>query len=382
MNLVMDMARRSLACVALGCLSGGLLAGSGAAPMEGPAPLARLQGLVPEAERTQVMVLGTFHFREIKARFQPALVEPLLRQLEAFKPDVVAVEALPGARIHELELRAKATSVHEEVLSQFASTALELGHEAQALLKLDMIQASRLLAAQREISPEPAALATRTLQCLAAYEWPSALLAWSLIPSGHPAKTQVPASLASKLDAQLSRINEIQSVAIPLARKLGHPAIACVDEFEDMEALEPVMEALMASRKDSPLLAAAGKAQVYGDSRERQEVAVAAGDLLPFFRYLNSPAYMAADVDAQWGVFLRTHLKDGSDRGRLALWENRNLKIAGRIRALSARHPGKRILVIYGAAHKPFLDAYLAACADLKLIQPEVALRSSGSSSR
>lgn len=369
----MNTAVRSLALAALGCLPGTLLAGD--PPPQDPSPLVRLQGLVPAAERTQVMVLGTFHFREIKDRFQPALVAPLLRQLEAFKPDVVAVEALPGPYIHELELRAKATSVHEEVLGQFASVPLELGHEAQALLKLDMIQASRLLAIQRGMPSDPVALAVRTLQCLAAYEWPSALLAWSLIPSGHAARAQVPAPLASKLDAQLSRINEIQAVAIPLARALGHPGIACVDEFEDMEALEPVMEALMASLKDSPLLAAAGKAQVYRDSRERRDAAVAAGDLLPFFRHLNSPATMAADVDAQWGVFLRTHLKDGADRGRLALWENRNLKIAARIRALSARHPGKRILVIYGAAHKPFLDATLAACADLQLIQPEVALK-------
>jgi len=371
MPMALNLVCRRAVLAALGCLPGLLLA---APPAQDPSPLVHLQRQVPEAERTQVLVLGTFHFREIKAQFQPALVEPLLRQLEAFKPDVVAVEALPGACIHELELRAKATSIHEEVLGQFAKTPLDLGHEAQALLKLDMIQASRALAGSKAMPADPMALASRTLHCLAAYEWPSALLAWSLVPPGHPARTQVPASLASKLDAELSRINEIQTVAIPLARKLGHPSIACVDEFEDLETLEPVMEALQASRKDSPLLGAVGKAQVYRDSRDRRDAALAAGDLLPYFRHLNSPAYMAADVDAQWGVFLGTHLKDGSDRGRLALWENRNLKIAARIRALSARHPGQRILVIYGAAHKPFLEAYLGAGSDLRLVQPEAVL--------
>lgn len=374
MDMAMSRACRSVALMAMGCLAGVLPAGAAAPPVQDPAPLARLQGLVPEAGRTQVLVLGTFHFREIKAQFQPSLVEPLLRQLEAFKPDVVAVEALPGAYIHDLELRAKATSVHEEVLDQFAKTPLELGREAQALLNLDMMQAAKAFAAQAALPTEPAALVARTLQCLAAYERPSALLAWSLVPPGHPSKARVPASLAAKLDADLARVNEVQAVAIPLARKLGHPAIACVDEFEDLETLEPVMQSLMTSLKDSPQLASAGKAQVYQDSRDRRDAAVAAGDLLPFFRHLNSPAYMTADVDAQWGVFLRTHLKDGSDRGRLALWENRNLKIAGRIRALSARHPGQRILVIYGAAHKPFLDAYLGACSDLRLIRPETVL--------
>jgi hypothetical protein len=79
-------------------------------------------------------------------------------------------------------------------------------------------------------------------------------------------------------------------------------------------------------------------------------------------------AFATADVDAQWGVFLRTHFESGSDRSRLGLWENRNLTIAARIRGVAALHPGGRVLVIYGAAHKPFLEAYLSKMADLRLV--------------
>ncbi|MBP1773404.1 MAG: hypothetical protein H6P99_2567 [Holophagaceae bacterium] len=343
-------------------------------------PLVHLQGLVPKAERTQVMVLGTFHFREIKGRFKPSMVEPLLKKLEAFKPDVIAVERLPGSLVHELELRAKATPVHEEVLTGFAAVHLDLGHEAQGLLKRDMIQASKALASQA-VAPQdleargPAAWARQALLELAAYELPSALLSWSRVPAEDlEARSQVPAPLAIKLDAQLAQINEVQALAIPLARRLGHPGICGVDEFEDLEAIGPVMEALMASSKDSPLLATVGKSKVYQESSQRRDAAVEAGDLLPVFGHLNALAYSSQDVDAQWGVFLRTRFKDGSDRGRLALWEDRNLKIAGRIRAITARHPGKRVLVIYGAAHKPFLDAYLGTCSDLEIVQPSMAL--------
>ncbi len=367
----MGLAIRSMALAVLGVIPIPLPAG----PVQESLPLVRLQHLVPEAERTQVLVLGTFHLREVQARFQPAMVEPLLQRLEAFRPDVVAVEALPGPHIHELELRSKATPIHEVLLDQFAEASLALGHEAQALLQLDMVQASRALAAQKGVPSEPAALVTLTLQHLASYEWPSALLAWSRIPEGSPARDRIPAALAAKLDAHLARVNEIQAVAIPLARRLGHARIACVDEFEAPEPLEQVMATLAVSRKEAPLLAGTAKAPVHRESQERRDAAVAAGDLLPYLRHLNSPAYAAADVDAQWAVYLRTHLKDGSDRGRLALWENRNLKIAGRIRALSALYPGKRIVVIYGAAHKPFLDAFLGLCSDLRIVQPEAVLK-------
>jgi len=65
---------------------------------------------------------------------------------------------------------------------------------------------------------------------------------------------------------------------------------------------------------------------------------------------------------------LRTRFASGTDRSRLGLWENRNLKIAARIRAVAALHPGGRVLVFYGAAHKPFLEAYLSQMADVRLV--------------
>ena len=353
-----------------------LLAGfASAAPPPESSPLAALKSLSPAAERTQVMVLGTFHMRELKDRFRPPMVSSLLDRLAAFKPDVVAVETLPGAFIHELELRRDATSIHAELLDGFAGTQLELGHEAQGLLKTGMIEAAKAAASSGPLPAEPAALVRRTLLNLAAYELPNALLAWSMIPPGDAARAQVPAALAAKLDAQLARVNEVQDVALPLARRLGHAEIACVDDFEAPEAMAPLLPALENREKESPLFAAARQAAVYRESEARKRAAVAAGDLLPYLRWLNSRAYAAADVDAQWGVYLRTRLASGADRGRLALWENRNLKIAARIRALTARHVGKRVLVIYGAAHKPFLDAYLGACSDLEVVQPETVLK-------
>lgn len=331
-------------------------------------PLAQLKTLAGLHEPTRVMVLGVFHFRELDDRFRPSMVQSLIAKLHGFKPDIVAVENMSGARIHELELRREASAIHPELLDSFAATSLELGHVAQKTLDMDMIQAARAVAAA-QWQDSPPTLRQRTLLNLAAYEWPDALLCWSYLSAEERhGDGRFPDDLAETLNAQLTRVTELQQLALPLARSLGHRQIAAVDEFEDPIACEALLNADVFRRR-SPLFKEAQAAAVYQESGRRREQAVLAGDLLPVIRYLNSPEYAAGDVAAQWGVLLRTCLDDDSDRSRLALWENRNLKIAANIRALASRHPGKRILVIYGSAHKPFLEECLKLCSDIELIR-------------
>jgi len=338
-------------------------------------PLARLQAIRPVAERTQVLVLGTFHLSELGKTFQPSMVEGLLKQLETFKPDVIAVEDRSGAWIHEMELRAKATDIHPMLLDDFAQPHLDQGHEAQALLKLDMMQA----ALERRSKPAPIAgaaeLVRHALLCLAAYERPSAILAWSRVPKNDPARAQVPAALGAQLDRAVAAPGEIPAVAVTLARRLGHGEVACVDDFEDPELIMKIFMDHKAAAATSPIYQAAQKAPFRQKDRDVKAAAVKSGDLLPYYALLNSAEHQEADVENQWGTLLRTGFQDGSDRSRVALWENRNLKIAARIRAVASRFPGKRVLVIYGAAHKPFLDAYLGVCADLRVVQPLAALK-------
>ena len=92
---------------------------------------------------------------------------------------------------------------------------------------------------------------------------------------------------------------------------------------------------------------------------------------LGLYRWMNSPKYGLADLDAQWHLFLRSSLPSGFDRERAALWEARNLAIAANIRRITAAKPGQRALVIIGASHKTFLDAYLSQMMDLDVVQAE-----------
>jgi hypothetical protein len=229
-----------------------------------------------------------------------------------------------------------------------------------------MFAATRAAGAGKRSPEERAALA---LWMLAAYDPASAALQWSYLDAqARAAQKAVPADLAALLDARLARVDETYAIAARVARALGLETLEPVDDFEDLDAYAVIDAQLDKDLEGNALVAAISKTPVYQDAASRLKECVKSGDLLPQLALVNSAGYAAADVDAQWGVFLRTHFASGADRGRLGLWENRNLKIAARIRAVAALHPGGRVLVVYGAAHRPFLEAYLARTIDVEVV--------------
>ena len=124
----------------------------------------------------------------------------------------------------------------------------------------------------------------------------------------------------------------------------------------------------MAELGASPEFAKLQESVLFKELPKRIEEAKNTGDLLGFYRWINSPEFGKADLDAQWHIFLRANLPSGLDRARAALWEERNLRIAANIRRAAAYGTGKRVLVIIGASHKPFLDAYLRQMMDVEVV--------------
>ncbi len=379
--------RRTFAAIAGLVLAGSFLLASGRPGNAGPAgpasrgepqeAIALLQALQPPAARTRILVLATFHLRQIEKEFKPAMFDKLIAELQAFGPDAVCVENLPGPRVRELELRKEAGPLYRDVVDGFGKRHMDLARAALPAVKVSpeaaASKAGELEAALVRMKPEErtaGARATLALWMAGAYDSVSAVLQWTYLTDEEKrTQTAVPADLAALLQAASTAVNESFVLAVPLARRLGLQALDSVDDFEDLEAYSRIESQLEKDFQGNPLLAASSKAAIYGESNALLKQCLEKGDLWPEYVLLNSPRYGRADVDAQWGVFLRTHFASGTDRSRLGLWENRNLKIAARIRAVAALHPGGRILVIYGAAHKPFLDDYLSRMADVSVVQ-------------
>jgi hypothetical protein len=100
-----------------------------------------------------------------------------------------------------------------------------------------------------------------------------------------------------------------------------------------------------------------------------QNKAYKAGNLLPFYLWMNSEEYMQKDLNNQWQIMFDAKLPEGMAQTRVAFWDVRNFGIAANIRRAMAMYSGKKILVIIGATHKIFLDALLAECLDVKVVQ-------------
>jgi hypothetical protein len=82
---------------------------------------------------------------------------------------------------------------------------------------------------------------------------------------------------------------------------------------------------------------------------------------------LNSAAFLQYMGDENAAAALG-RADDGQDPYRA--WRPINAVIAENIRAVASKHPGGRLLVVYGGLHKPLLDAALAHAPEVRLRQP------------
>ena len=152
-----------------------------------------------------------------------------------------------------------------------------------------------------------------------------------------------------------------------MAQRLGLQQIGHIDDhLDDQDRYQHLMSDLV-NQIGTAKLKEVTNSPFYKDSQPQLESAAAKGDLLPYYLFINSQDYSTQDIDLQWGIFLRTNLPSRLDRTRLILWEARNLEIAAHIREVMALFPGKRMIVIIGAAHKPFLNTYLRSMMDIRI---------------
>ncbi|MDD8026886.1 MAG: hypothetical protein PHI34_10245, partial [Acidobacteriota bacterium] len=261
-------------------------------------PIARLQAIQPRDARTRVLVLGTFHLRQIEKTFQPGMLDRLATALEGFRPDAICVETLPGARVREYELRREAGLLYGEVLDGFAKTHLKLGKPALGLLGTtqeaarnkvqEILRTARANAGPGSLSVE--ARANLILWMLAAYDPGSAILQWSyLSDTDKRAQKAIPTDLATQLDAEAAKVNEVPALSVRLGLRLGLDRLEPVDDFEELDDYSEFSDQMEKDFKGNPLLEAVSKAPVYADTTARLEECVRKGDLLPQYLLLNSP---------------------------------------------------------------------------------------------
>jgi uncharacterized protein YjbJ (UPF0337 family) len=328
---------------------------------------------IPDDNRTQVLILATPHLASLGDQFNSAMLSKVLAVLERYQPTVIGVEALTPDNLFVMDTR---SGEYSGVADQFVGKARELAGTARDKLGIDLGESQgRVRKLIDALDPEPTGhqRAELALAYLAADEWVSALLQWSYVndPEAQELAKLMPVEIVKYLDAKINEPNEISSLGVVLASKLGLQHVAQIDDHLDKDVFLEIADELGRQLVTTDAYAELAKNPHFAETAQRQQDAIESGDLLPLYRWMNSPEYARADVDAQFHLLFRTQLASGLDRERSALWEVRNLNIASHIRRSTAKHPGGRMLVVIGAGHKPFLDLYLGQMMDVKVVQLE-----------
>lgn len=330
-------------------------------PSDAHAPLLEgsVKGLLPDSLRTEVLVLGTTHLSNYGEQFRPELLDSLIGGLAEWGPDAIGVERDPPgvyrrigaerepeyARAAQQELGVsleRALTVSDSLLEE--ASAGELSAEARLDLVGHLVAATRL---------------------------PTATLHWTRLPANARSRSALPPEALEALEARADGVaNEVYSVGVRLARELDLARVYDIDDHTSDRVYD--LEAAVARGLGKHLTGhpTYDSVQVYVEEGKRRTAdAIEDGDLLPYYRWKNDLQNVSRDVRLQWGIFLDLADRTPTAQKRLAHWEIRNLKMVTHIREMALHHPGGRILVVVGAGHKAFFDAYLDRMLDVEIVQ-------------
>ncbi len=326
-------------------------------------------------EAGEVMVVGTPHLSALRPEPGPERLRELVERLASWAPTVVCVEAIPGDRVRQL---AGNPAAWGELLSTFALDAVRLAPEQQARLSVDGATALRLA---RELETRPSLTESERVRLiglqLAGHEPWSAVLGWTGLAEAErtAAAKALGRAAAERLAALASSRNEIASLAIPLAARLGHRRLCMADVFVDEVAVQTLEEDLAPLLRDPAVTK--GLEAFEAASAERWRPGEQDG-LVRLVGWTSSPEYAEADRRSQWDLFARGGAPNRAGERRLALWHARNAEIAAHVYRAVAGPDGARTLLVIGASHRPFVEAALRAQPWIDVVPAVRALAAAG----
>ena len=320
-------------------------------------------------EPTRVLVLGTTHLNQLpEGAFDPSHLTLVLERLEAFAPDIIAIEAVGGRTCDQI---ARYPHLYEGVYENYCRDL------APALDALAMTQPEADAAAFELLNawPEtPAAADRRRLAALlygAGERWSAALQWAQLDPQDRIAADGVSEALVEQLERLSASRNENNLLGVELGARLGLETLAAMDDHS--------ADAIYARAPDTlgPVIQSVWSTDVPGQTEMRaraQSYLGSAEGVLAGYRYLNSPAYQEGIIAGDFGLAAATPDEDAVARQYVAWWQTRGLRMAANVIEAAGNHPGATVLVIVGASHKPYFDAYLDQMHDVELVSVDAVL--------
>ncbi|MBO9526249.1 MAG: hypothetical protein J7517_08985 [Sphingobium yanoikuyae] len=319
----------------------------------------------------EVMVLGTPHLSGWSKDFDAQALVPLIDRLAAWKPQAIAVETLSGLQCDALR---RAPFRYAETVETYCWDATP----ARQATGLDVPAATAEVERRLTAWPErPTASDRRHLAALflAAADQGSALVQWlRLDGADRHVGDGLDAILVARLETLRQRRNEEFLIAAPLAARLG---LERLEPMDDHSADRPYRNAEEEKAAGAAIMKAwdneATARRKAADAALQPGIRTGAG-VLALYRAYNAPDQAQAIYDSDFGAALKEPSPERFGRGYAGYWEVRNLRMAANIRDVFAAAPGQRMLVIVGASHKFYLQAYLDMMHDVRLVDTDAIL--------
>lgn len=320
------------------------------------------------APPVQIAVLGTPHLSGAPDGFEPAMLEPVLERLRAFAPTHIAVEAPPAEHLRFLQAEAARLP---DLAEQFGGAALSLSEAAATTVGVDpYAAAARLDAEQDELDP-----VMRMILSARAGQSPRAAALWlSFTEPQRRTVAETAPALAEALDTVSRRRDETYLLGAQLAAQFDPDTIAGMDDWRAGDTFYAALPRLRPLMQGDGPVAQAAQDPALTVMGEMTRAMTSAEGVLSAYRSFNSDAAQNERAQAEWAPFLATRSDPEAARLRLAVWEARNLRMAGNIVELARGVPGARVLVIVGASHKPYLEAMLDRLGAVDIVSTEALL--------
>ncbi|WP_246611028.1 DUF5694 domain-containing protein [Aquisediminimonas profunda] len=312
---------------------------------------------------TKVMVLGTTHLAGLPKDFRPERLKPLLDRLAAFKPDIIAIEALSGA---DCDMLVRYAAIYPGTADQYCAST-DAASKATGLDVPTAVAKVKSALVAWPAAPTPADRRRLAALFSAANDRSSALVQWLRLPEAERhAGDGLDSALVDELNQRKSRMNENYAIAAALAARLGLERVHPVDDHsaDSVTAdLGPDFEKAITA-----VWHAAGKS--LSDYRKKLDAPAEDQSIIDWYRFINDPKSLKNNIDADFGAALKDKAAPYYGRQYVAWWETRNLRMVANLRSSFGNNPGARVLAIVGSSHKPYYDTYLGMMHEVQLVDP------------
>jgi hypothetical protein len=317
----------------------------------------------------EVLVLASPHLSQLPASLDVANLELLNDRLASWQPQAIAIEAMSGMQCDFLRrfphrYKDSIASYCWDPAPAHAATGLDVSAAAA--------QAEQLLATW---PAAPSASQRRRLAAvfLAGGERASAVVQWLRLPeSERRAGDGLDSALVALLRTLEGKRDESYQIAAKLAARLGLERVYAMDDH--------TADSIATDQKayGEALTKAWGNPATEKRMRAYEELNKRLGtpdDVLAMYRAHNAPGMGRLVFDSDFGAALNEPSPQRFGRGYVGYWETRNLRMVANIRDVLTARPGSRLLVVVGASHKAYFDAYLHQMHDLRLADVAALLR-------